>query len=165
MMKIENREEYEELCKELEAKSDAIGELMNAEDGLVERRDVLFSKIVLDNKLLQGEWECNPNQRFMDIVFFSKKLKRDEEFRELMSIGPNIEGRRYVTIEVDGVSLRVADDNVRWKLELSTFYGMNVEGVFKFFKDNKMKMIYPHTNIEITNIEHRLLFLKRFAEL
>ena len=165
MMKIENREEYEELCKELEAKSDAIGELMNAEDGLVERRDVLFSKIVLDNKLLQGEWECNPNQRFMDIVFFSKKLKRDEEFRELMSIGPNIEGRRYVVIEVDGVSLRVADDNVRWKLELSTFYGMSLEDVFKFFKDNKMKMIYPHTKIEITNIENRLLFLKRFAEL
>ncbi len=162
-MKVKKTEEFELICAELKERSDALGALMSAEEDLIERRDKLFVDIILDNKYLEGEWEVNAN-RWLSVLLLSKKLKRDVDFRKLMTIGYNIEDRCYIHFPLNnGLSLRVTDDNVRWQLEIFMRDERNLDELFKFFKDSKIKIEYSIMNSELRDLENRLKFLRRLA--
>lgn len=163
-MKIKKRDEYNEVCKALEKKSEEIELLDETYRELMEKRSDLFSEIILENKLLRGTWKLRINA-VPTIILTADKIKKEDDIRKLVNIGFNLRKGRSIHLKTDtDMDITLSGDGAHQRLEICLLFVNDLDELFKFFKDQGIKLRYNIYEFRVRGMKKQIAFLEKLEE-
>lgn len=163
-MKIKKQDEYNEICDALEKKSGEMSALDETYEELMNKRSDLFSEIILENRLLRGIWKLRidvvPN-----LILTADKLKKEDEIRKLVNIGFNLREGRNIHLKTNiDVNIILSGDSAWQKLEICLLFVHDLDALFKFFKEQGIKLQYNIHEFRVDAMKKQIAFLKKLEE-
>lgn len=163
-MKIKKQDEYNKICDELEKKSEEIELLDETYSDLMSKRSDLFSEIILENKLLRGTWKLRIDA-VPTIILTADKLKKKNDIRELVNIGFNLRFGRDIYLKTDtDMSIKLFGDGAYQRLEICLLFVNDLDELFKFFKDQGIKLQYNIFEFRVREMKKQIAFLERLEK-
>ena len=130
----------------------------------MKKRSDLFSEIILENKLLRGIWKLHINA-VPTIVLSTDKLKKENDFRGLIRIGRGLKNVDRMHIWPDeGFDIVLIDGITYWKLEICLLYVDDFDALFKFFKEQGIRLQYNIFEFRVEAMKKQIAFLEKLEE-
>lgn len=163
-MKIKKQDEYNKICDELKKRSKEIAILDEACGDLMEKRSALFSEIILENKLLRGNWKLQLNA-IPTIILTTDKLKKEDDLRDLIRVGRSLKDGSHIHIWTDeDFDMTMIGSSTYWRLEICLLYVDDVNKLFEFFKRQGIKLQYNIFEFRIDAMKKQIEFLERLGK-
>jgi len=163
-MKIKKRDEYDKICDELKKRSLAIAALDEVCGELMEKRDDLFSEIILENKLLRGNWKLQLDV-IPTIILTTDKLKKENDLLDLIRVGRSLKDGNRIHIRTDeDFDITMIGSSIYWRLEICLLYIDDIDKLLEFFKEQGIKLQYNIFEFRIDAMKKQIEFLERLEK-
>lgn len=163
-MKIKKQDEYNKICDVLKKRSKEIAILDDACGELMKKRSNLFSEIILENKLLRGNWKLQLNV-IPTVILTTDKLKKEDDLLDLIRAGRSLKDGSHIHIRTDeDFDMTMIGSSTYWRLEICLLYVDNIDELFKFFKEQGIKLQYDIFEFRIDAMKKQIEFLEKLEK-